>query len=204
MYLKEKMSKATKPFYTLKLALSFPFAVLILEKPHDTVALEGETVTLVCTISDPEATVSWTRDSVAVKPGPKYDLRKAGASVQLRIHNLLPEDSGTFSCSTGDDSCDVSLTVEGKECGPANHIQDRDSRQEVLNRITSGWNDSFYFIPSFHHHPTPDYHRPQSPSSSTSHPPFCPPPCPLLSSSDARLCSIPPSDQVHPRSSRKS
>ncbi|XP_030218593.1 obscurin isoform X5 [Gadus morhua] len=87
--------------------------VLILEKPHDTVALEGESVTLACTISDPEATVSWTRDSAAVKPGPKYDLRKAGASEQLRIHNLLPEDSGTYSCDTGDDCCDVSLTVEG-------------------------------------------------------------------------------------------
>ncbi|CAL8280430.1 unnamed protein product [Lota lota] len=87
--------------------------VLILEKPHNTVALEGETVTLACTISDPKATVTWTRNNVAIKPGLKYDLRKAGSAEQLRIHNLVPEDSGTYTCNTGDDCCDVSLTVEG-------------------------------------------------------------------------------------------
>lgn len=89
--------------------------MLILEKPHNTVALEGETVTLACTISDAKATVTWIRNSMAIKAGLKYDLRKDGASQQLRIHNLVPEDSGTYSCDTGDVQCDVTLTVEGKE-----------------------------------------------------------------------------------------
>ncbi|KAJ3594699.1 hypothetical protein NHX12_004006 [Muraenolepis orangiensis] len=87
--------------------------VLIVEKPHNTVALEGETVTLACTISDPKATVTWTTNNVAIKPCFKYDLRKQGASEQLRIHNLVPEDSGTYSCDTGDACCEVTLTVEG-------------------------------------------------------------------------------------------
>ena len=113
--------------------------MLILEKPHDTVALEGESVTLACTISDPEATVSWTRDSAAVKPGPKYDLRKAGASEQLRIHNLLPEDSGTYSCDTGDDCCDVSLTVEGNERGPADHTQEPRFNTSNRPRRNDSW-----------------------------------------------------------------
>ncbi|XP_029561109.1 obscurin isoform X20 [Salmo trutta] len=87
--------------------------VLILEKPHDTVALEGETVTLSCTVSDPTATINWSRNDVAIKAGLKYDLRKNGALMQLRIHNLEMEDSGTYCCDTGDAQCTVTLTVEG-------------------------------------------------------------------------------------------
>ncbi|KAM4605629.1 obscurin [Polymixia lowei] len=87
--------------------------VLILEKPHNTVALEGETVTLACTISDPTATVTWIRNNASVKAGLKYDLRQNGASRQLRIHNVVPQDSGTYSCDTGDARCDATLTVEG-------------------------------------------------------------------------------------------
>ncbi|XP_071232032.1 obscurin isoform X3 [Salvelinus alpinus] len=86
---------------------------VILEKPHDTVALEGETVTLSCTVSDPTATVTWSRNDVAIKAGLKYDLRKNGALLQLRIHNLEMEDSGTYCCDTGDAQCTVTLTVEG-------------------------------------------------------------------------------------------
>ncbi|XP_053185436.1 obscurin [Scomber japonicus] len=87
--------------------------VLILEKPHDTVAVEGETVTLACTISDSKANVTWMRNNTAIKAGLKYDLRKNGAFQQLRIHNLVPEDSGMYTCDTGDAQCDVTLTVEG-------------------------------------------------------------------------------------------
>ncbi|KAM9349716.1 obscurin [Symphorus nematophorus] len=87
--------------------------VLILEKPHNTVALEGETVTLACTISDPKATVIWRRNNMAIQAGLKYDLRNNGAFHQLRILNLVPEDSGTYTCDTGDAQCDVTLTVEG-------------------------------------------------------------------------------------------
>lgn len=89
--------------------------MLILEKPHNTLALEGETVTLACTISDPKATVTWRRNNITIQAGLKYDLKNKGAFHQLRIHNLTPDDSGTYTCDTGDEQCDVTLTVEGKE-----------------------------------------------------------------------------------------
>lgn len=78
-------------------------------------ALEGETVTLACTISDPNAKVTWIRNNVVIQAGLKYDLKKNAAFHQLRIHNLVPEDSGTYTCDTGDEQFDVTLTVEGKE-----------------------------------------------------------------------------------------
>ncbi|XP_023259573.1 obscurin [Seriola lalandi dorsalis] len=87
--------------------------VLILEKPQNTVALEDETVSLACTISEPKATVTWIRNNVAIQAGVKYDLRKNGAFHELRIYNVVPEDSGTYTCDTGDAQCDVTLTVEG-------------------------------------------------------------------------------------------
>ncbi|XP_076000946.1 obscurin isoform X7 [Genypterus blacodes] len=87
--------------------------VLILEEPHSTVAVEGETVTLACTISDPKATVTWLRNNVPIKAGLKYDMRKNGAFQVLRIHNVVPEDSGTYTCETVDAKCDVTVTVEG-------------------------------------------------------------------------------------------
>ncbi|XP_071349022.1 obscurin isoform X12 [Trachinotus anak] len=87
--------------------------VLILEKPQNTVALEDETVTLACTISDPKTTVTWIRNNVAIQAGLKYNLKKNGAFHELRIYNVVPEDSGTYTCDTGDVQCDVTLTVEG-------------------------------------------------------------------------------------------
>lgn len=89
--------------------------MLIIEQPHNTVALEGETATLACTVSDPKASVTWIKNDTAIQVGLKYDLKKNGAFHQLCIHNLVLEDSGTYTCDTGDSQCDVTLTVKGKE-----------------------------------------------------------------------------------------
>ncbi|KAM8849467.1 obscurin isoform 3-T3 [Spinachia spinachia] len=87
--------------------------VRILEKPLNTVAVEGEMVTLACTVSDAKATVTWTRNKVVIRAGLKYDLRSDGALHRLCIHNPVPEDSGTYTCDTGDAQCDVTVTVKG-------------------------------------------------------------------------------------------
>lgn len=100
----------------IKLSFAFPiFTVLILEKPHNTSAVEGETVTLACTISDTKASVTWKRNNTAIQAGLKYDLKSNGALHQLSINNLVPEDSGTYTCDTGDAQCDSTLTVQGKD-----------------------------------------------------------------------------------------
>nr|XP_033505662.1 obscurin isoform X6 [Epinephelus lanceolatus] len=101
--------------------------VLILEKPHNTVAVEGETVTLACTISDAKGTVTWKRNNVAIHAGLKYDLRNNGAFHQLHIHNLLPEDSGIYTCDTGDAQCDVTLTVQGAPVSFHKELKNQDA-----------------------------------------------------------------------------
>ncbi|KAF3699447.1 Obscurin [Channa argus] len=102
--------------------------VLIIESPHNTVALEGETVTLACTISDPKASVTWIKNNMAIQAGLKYDLKKNGAFHQLRIHNLVLEDSGTYTCDTGDAQCDITLTVEGS---PAFFQKELDNQEAI-------------------------------------------------------------------------
>ncbi|XP_014875275.1 obscurin isoform X6 [Poecilia latipinna] len=87
--------------------------VVILEKPHNAAAVEGETVTFSCSISDSNASLTWMRNNVPIQAGIKYDLKKNGALHQLRIHNLVPEDSGIYICDTGDAQCEVTLTVQG-------------------------------------------------------------------------------------------
>ncbi|XP_014826379.1 PREDICTED: obscurin isoform X17 [Poecilia mexicana] len=87
--------------------------VVILEKPHNAAEVEGDTVTFSCSISDSNASLTWMRNNVPIQAGIKYDLKKNGALHQLRIHNLVPEDSGIYICDTGDAQCEVTLTVQG-------------------------------------------------------------------------------------------
>uniref|UniRef100_A0AAV2JPG1 non-specific serine/threonine protein kinase n=1 Tax=Knipowitschia caucasica TaxID=637954 RepID=A0AAV2JPG1_KNICA len=102
--------------------------VLIVEKPHNTVALEGETVTLACTTSDPNGTVTWARNGTVLKAGLKYDLKKNGAFHQLRIHSLKSDDSGTYTCDTGEDQCEVQVTVEG---APAYFLKELKNQEAI-------------------------------------------------------------------------
>ncbi|XP_061150962.1 obscurin isoform X12 [Syngnathus typhle] len=101
--------------------------VLIVEKPHNTAALEGETITLACTISDPEATVTWMRNNVEIQVGLKYELKQNRVLRQLRIHNLVPEDAGTYACETRDDRCDVTLTVEAAPAFFTKELKNQDA-----------------------------------------------------------------------------
>ncbi|KAG7526822.1 obscurin isoform X4 [Solea senegalensis] len=101
--------------------------VLIIERPQNTVALEDETVTLACTISDPKATVTWMRNNVAIQAGLKYDLKKSGASHQLHIYHVVPEDSGVYTCDTGDAQCEVTLTVKGMPVSFRKELMNQDA-----------------------------------------------------------------------------
>ncbi|XP_026114231.1 obscurin isoform X18 [Carassius auratus] len=88
--------------------------VIFLEKPLDLTAKEGQTVTLSCMTSDPEASVTWYKDEVMIKAGGRYLLYKDRAVHQLRILRVEEGDAGLYTCKTKDAESCATLTVKGQ------------------------------------------------------------------------------------------
>ncbi|XP_065114729.1 obscurin isoform X19 [Paramisgurnus dabryanus] len=86
--------------------------VIFLEKPLDITANEGQTVTLSCMTSDPEASVTWYRDEEMIKAGSRYLLYKDRAVHQLRILRVEEGDAGLYTCKTKDAESCATLTVK--------------------------------------------------------------------------------------------
>ncbi|XP_077160177.1 obscurin isoform X7 [Paroedura picta] len=73
---------------------------------------EGETVTLRAQLSKPNVPVKWSKGSVKLRASDKYEMRQEGSVVELLIHNALPEDSGDYTCDSGDQQTTASLLVK--------------------------------------------------------------------------------------------
>ncbi|KAK1801420.1 hypothetical protein P4O66_022686, partial [Electrophorus voltai] len=63
--------------------------------------MEGDTVFLSCMLSKPGVAVQWKKGTVLLKPGDKYQMKRDGCKLQLKIHDLKAQDSGTYKCCTG-------------------------------------------------------------------------------------------------------
>ncbi|PWA20807.1 hypothetical protein CCH79_00007110, partial [Gambusia affinis] len=85
--------------------------VLFEEKPKDSVIMEGETAFLSCATSDCITMVTWKRNHVPLRSGNKYEMCKEGKVNRLLIHDVEPQDSGIYSCDTGDVQSSFKLTV---------------------------------------------------------------------------------------------
>ncbi|KAM4739603.1 obscurin isoform 2-T2 [Anableps anableps] len=85
--------------------------VLFEEKPKDTVVMEGETAILSCITSDCITLVTWKRNHIPLRSGDKYEMRKEGKVNLLLIHDVEPQDTGIYSCDTGDVQSSSRLTV---------------------------------------------------------------------------------------------
>ena len=92
--------------------------VLIEQKLKDTTVFEGATATLSCVTSDTRTTVAWKQKNVLLLAGEKYELRKEGKLNLLLIHSAEREDTGIYTCDTGDMQCSATLTVKGKMDSP--------------------------------------------------------------------------------------
>ncbi|KAG1944408.1 titin [Pimephales promelas] len=88
--------------------------VVFLEKPLDLTAKEGQTVTLSCMTSDPEASVTWYKEQEMIKAGGRYLLYKDRAVHQLRILRVEEGDAGVYTSKTKDAESCATLTVKGQ------------------------------------------------------------------------------------------
>nr|D3YYU8.1 RecName: Full=Obscurin-like protein 1 [Mus musculus] len=81
--------------------------------PREKTVLVNRRAVLEVTVSRPGGHVCWMREGVELCPGNKYETRRHGTTHSLVIHDVRPEDQGTYSCQAGQDSADTQLLVDG-------------------------------------------------------------------------------------------
>ncbi|XP_053775086.1 obscurin-like protein 1 isoform X2 [Desmodus rotundus] len=81
--------------------------------PREKTVLAGRRAVLEVTVSRSGGHVCWLREGIELSPGDKYELRSHGPTHSLVIHDVRPEDQGTYCCQAGEDSAHTRLLVEG-------------------------------------------------------------------------------------------
>ncbi|XP_037704602.1 obscurin-like protein 1 [Choloepus didactylus] len=86
--------------------------------PREKTVLVGRRAVLEVTVSRSGGHVCWLREGVELCPGDKYELRSHGPTHSLVIHDVRPEDQGTYCCQAGQDSAHTRLLVEARKTEP--------------------------------------------------------------------------------------
>lgn len=74
---------------------------------------EGDRVILHCELSKSCVPLEWRKGELGLCPCAKYDIRQTGHLATLVIHDVDPEDSGSYTCDTGDSQSTAQLVVNG-------------------------------------------------------------------------------------------
>ncbi|XP_029109266.1 obscurin [Scleropages formosus] len=77
----------------------------------DQEADEGDSVILHCELSKPGAQVEWRKGRELLKSGDKFQMKLKDTSVELKICDLKPEDTGEYICRTADKQTTAQIKV---------------------------------------------------------------------------------------------
>lgn len=58
--------------------------------------------------------MQWKKGAIRLRPGNKYEMKQDGCKIQLQIHDLTCEDSGTYKCCSGSLATTASIVVKGE------------------------------------------------------------------------------------------
>ncbi|XP_043921975.1 obscurin [Protopterus annectens] len=105
-------------------------SILFKEQLQNKEAEEGDTVTLRCKLTKPDASVEWRKDSANIIPSQKYEMKQRGATVELVIHDLKHEDSGDYTCDTGYQQTTASLIVQSAAILFKEPLQDKEAEED--------------------------------------------------------------------------
>ncbi|XP_044942911.1 obscurin isoform X13 [Mustela putorius furo] len=74
-------------------------------------AEEGASVTLRCELSQPNATVVWSKGGLEVQADGRREPRQRGPTVELVLRDLRREDAGEYACACGPQATSATLIV---------------------------------------------------------------------------------------------
>jgi len=94
--------------------LSPEHPLIFSEELQNQEAEEGKTAILRCELSKSGVSVQWRKGAVILQPSKKYEIKQAGHQLQLQIHELTAQDSGTYKCCAGSLVTTASLVIKGK------------------------------------------------------------------------------------------
>ena len=84
------------------------------QKLRNVLIEEGNTAAFRCELSKPGYTVEWRkRGNELIRNGQKHHMRQRDLLVELRIFDVMPEDSDIYTCICGDIETTATLTVNG-------------------------------------------------------------------------------------------
>ncbi|XP_067462237.1 obscurin isoform X40 [Thunnus thynnus] len=92
-------------------------------------AEEGASVTLRCELSKPGVPVEWKKGMHVLKSGKKYQMKQKAFVNELLIKNLVPEDSGDYSCVCGDQKTTGNLNIKAQPVTFKQKLQSQDAEE---------------------------------------------------------------------------
>ncbi|XP_052452028.1 obscurin-like isoform X3 [Carassius gibelio] len=72
---------------------------------------EGGKVLLSCELSKPGSQVQWKKGTESLKNGGRYQIMQRDTMCELQISDLVPEDSGEYSCDCGNENTTANVVV---------------------------------------------------------------------------------------------
>jgi len=105
---------------------------------------EKDSVTLHCKLSKPGVPVVWRKGTQVIHSGGKYLIKQVGSTVELKITDVKPEDSGNYVCDCGDSMTTANIKVNGMRRPTASrifemhaHIHSLDMKCERFHHLSS-------------------------------------------------------------------